>query len=53
VQYSFQEAVNKLLLKTGDDWSAVQKLINNGSIIESKHDGRNFYVRRFPRRKKG
>ncbi len=48
-----EEAVNKLLLKTGDDWSAVQKLINNGSIIESKHDGRNFYVRRFPRRKKG
>ena len=47
-----EEAVNKLLLKTGDDWSAVQKLINNGSIIESKHDGKNFYVRRFPRRKK-
>ena len=48
-----EEAVKKLLLKTGDDWSAVQKLINNGSIIESKHDGRNFYVRRFPGRKKG
>jgi len=46
-----EEAVKKLLLKTGDDWSAVQKLINNGSIIESKHDGMNFYVRRFPRRK--
>jgi len=48
-----EEAVKKLLLKTGDDWSAVQKLINNGSIIESEHDGRKFYVRRFPRRKKG
>ena len=48
-----EEAVKKLLLKTGDDWSAVQKLINKGSIIESRHDGRNFYVRRFPRRKEG
>lgn len=48
-----KEAVEELLLKTGDDWSVVQKLINQGSIIESQYDGWDFYVRRFPRRKEG
>ena len=48
-----EEAVKELLLKTGDNWHSVQKLIKQGSIIESKYDGRNFYVRRFPRRMDG
>ena len=46
-----EEAVKELLLKTGDDWSIVQKLIDRGSLIETRYDEHNFYVRRFPKRK--
>jgi len=47
-----EKAVKELLLKTGNDWSSVQKLIDQGNIIESNYDGWKFYVRRFPKRKK-
>ena len=48
-----KDAVEELLLKTKTEWSVVSELINQGKLIESKYDGQQFYIRRFPGRKQG
>lgn len=42
-----KDAVLKLLAKTGDDWSAVQALLDVGKIREIRYRGATFYLRAF------
>ena len=41
-----KEAVLELLMKAGTDWGIVEKLIEDGSLIESEYRGMKFYLRR-------
>ncbi len=45
-----EEAVEKLLSRTGTSWSVVDNLVADGRLIETEHDGRKFFVRRFKKR---
>ncbi len=40
------EAVKELLAKTASEWSLVEKLIEEGRLIQTEYAGREFYVRR-------
>lgn len=40
------EAVRTLLQKTGEDWSLVRDLIDQGQLVELEYQGEKFYMRR-------
>jgi len=40
------DAVEELLRKAGADWSAVQSLVDRGLLVETKLEGRRFYLRK-------
>ncbi|MDO9271151.1 MAG: hypothetical protein Q7T96_18765 [Methylobacter sp.] len=40
-----KDAVVKLLDKTGQDWSAVQQLLDSGKLREMEYQGNYFYIR--------
>jgi len=42
-----EQAVEKLLRRTGADWSLVRNLIAQGQVIETEYRGKTFYMRRF------
>jgi wyosine [tRNA(Phe)-imidazoG37] synthetase (radical SAM superfamily) len=44
-------AVRELLDKTGADWTVVDSLVADGSLVETTYRGDTFYVRRFSRRR--
>ncbi len=43
-----EEAVTEFLRKSGGDWGVVEKLVNDGSLIELEYRGSRFYVRKLP-----
>jgi hypothetical protein len=43
-----EEAVREYLKKAGADWRVITDLIKKGSLIELKHQGKNFYMRKLP-----
>jgi wyosine [tRNA(Phe)-imidazoG37] synthetase (radical SAM superfamily) len=45
-----QEALKELLLKAGMDWSMVDRLLQQGELLELVYRGRNFYMRKLPGR---
>jgi wyosine [tRNA(Phe)-imidazoG37] synthetase (radical SAM superfamily) len=45
-----QEAVEEFIRKSGADWSLVQRLLDQGHLIETYFEGQKFYMRRFGRR---
>jgi len=45
-----EEAVMELLNRFNTGWGIVQKLINNGSLVELEYQGRKFYARKIPTR---
>ena len=40
-----EEAVKELLNKTGNNWSLVTKLIDEGKLKETEYAGKRFYMR--------
>ena len=45
-----EDAVAKLLSRTGASWSVVQSLVAENRLIETEHEGLKFFVRRFAKR---
>jgi len=43
-----EEAVREYLKKAGADWRVITDLIQRGSLIELKYQGKNFYMRKLP-----
>jgi len=43
-----EEAVIELLRRADADWGAVEKLIKDGSLVESQYGGKKFYMRKLP-----
>jgi wyosine [tRNA(Phe)-imidazoG37] synthetase (radical SAM superfamily) len=43
-----EEAVTKLLNRTGASWEAVEELIDGGSLVQLEYQGKRFYTRRLP-----
>lgn len=41
-----EEAVSEFLTRAGSDWPVVQRLIDGGQLVETNHEGRNFYIRK-------
>ncbi|EEB74993.1 radical SAM protein [Thermococcus sp. AM4] len=41
-----EDALKELLRKANADWSVVEKLINEGKLIELEYNGRRFYMRK-------
>jgi len=46
-----EEAVQELLSKAEDDWSIVDRLIDQDKLIELDYEGQKFYLRRFSKEK--
>jgi len=46
------EAVIELLKKADTSWKVVEKLIEDGSLMEVEYQGRKFYMRKLPRRRR-
>lgn len=44
-----EDAVADLLARTGQGWSVVEELVEEGRLGQRRHRGRTFYVRRFTR----
>ena len=44
-----EEAVIEFLKKADADWGVIEKLIEEGNLIELEYQGRKFYMRRLPR----
>lgn len=44
-----EDAVNKMVKKSGEPWQTVETLVESGTLLRLKHDGDTFYVRRFSR----
>lgn len=42
-----RKAVEKFLLKAGADWTLVERLLENGWLRQTEHEGRKFYRRSF------
>jgi len=42
-----EQAVEKLLRRTGADWSLVRDLTAQGQLVEAEYRGKTFYMRRF------
>jgi len=45
-----EEAVKAYLLKAGEDWELVLRLIEEGKLQKTEHQGSHFYLRRLPNR---
>jgi len=43
-----EEAVREYLKKAGADWHVITDLIQSGSLIELKYQGKHFYMRKLP-----
>jgi len=43
-----EEAVREYLKKAGADWHVITDLIQRGSLIKLKYQGKNFYMRKLP-----
>ena len=41
-----EEAVSEILARADSDWSVVDRLVGQGSLVETEYDGRRFYVRK-------
>lgn len=41
-----EDAVREFLAKAKADWSTIQKLIDQGHLIEAEYEGKRFYLRR-------
>ena len=46
-----EEAVKELLGRTGAGWSVVQKLLQRGALVQTKYEGRRYFIRAFPKKK--
>lgn len=46
-----EDAVRELLEKSGAAWTAIQRLIDNGDLVELSYRGERFYARRLPGRR--
>ncbi len=47
-----EEAVRELLEKTQADWAVVREMMDRGLLVETQYEGRNYFVRRFPGRRR-
>ncbi|AFL94703.1 hypothetical protein CL1_0495 [Thermococcus cleftensis] len=47
-----EDAVRELLRKAGAGWETVERLIREGKLIELEYDGKRFYMRALPSRRK-
>jgi len=45
-----EEAVGELLVRTGEDWDLVQRMVDDGRLVQLDHEGHTFYVRALPGR---
>jgi len=45
-----EEAVKEFLLQAKADWSVIERLINQGQLIELNYRGKRFYMRKHPTR---
>ena len=45
-----EEAVKAYLLKAGEDWELVVRLIEQGKLQKAEHQGSRFYLRCLPNR---
>jgi wyosine [tRNA(Phe)-imidazoG37] synthetase (radical SAM superfamily) len=43
-----EDAVRDLLARAGAEWTVVGELVQQGRLIETRHDGRSFYLRKLP-----
>lgn len=43
-----REAVEQVLARAGRDWSAVRQLVEQGKLVEARHEGQSFYMRKLP-----
>ena len=43
------DAVEALLTRTGEDWSVVQRLVEEGALVEVEYEGRSFLIRNLNR----
>jgi wyosine [tRNA(Phe)-imidazoG37] synthetase (radical SAM superfamily) len=43
-----REALEQVLSRAGRDWSAVQQLIDQDKLVETRYAGRRFYLRKLP-----
>ncbi|MEW5932546.1 MAG: radical SAM protein [Bacillota bacterium] len=43
-----EDAVASVLARAGSDWSVVQKLVEEGLLVELSYGGKRFYVRKLP-----
>jgi wyosine [tRNA(Phe)-imidazoG37] synthetase (radical SAM superfamily) len=46
-----EEAVTEFLRRAGADWGVIEKLIEEGNLIELEYQGRKFYMRKLPRKR--
>ena len=46
-----EEAVTEFLKKADADWGVIEKLIEEGNLIELEYQGRKFYMRKLPRKR--
>jgi wyosine [tRNA(Phe)-imidazoG37] synthetase (radical SAM superfamily) len=42
-----QDAVNEFLMRSGEDWHIVHKLIAQSQLVEAEYEGKKFYMRNF------
>lgn len=45
-----EEGVKELLTKADADWSTIEKLIEQGKIVETSYEDNKFYMRKLPRK---
>jgi wyosine [tRNA(Phe)-imidazoG37] synthetase (radical SAM superfamily) len=48
-----EEAIIEFLKKANTDWRVIEKLIKDGSLMELEYQGRKFYMRKLPRKRRG
>ena len=46
-----EEAVTEFLRRAGANWGVIEKLIEEGNLIELEYQGRKFYMRKLPRKR--
>ena len=47
-----EEGVNEFLSKAGSNWDVIEKLIEEGRLIETEYRGNKFYMRKLPSKRK-
>ena len=45
-----EEAVTEFLDKTGNDWTVIERLIEDSALVELEYQGKKFYMRKLPDR---